>query len=133
MVNPSALTASHLVGLHEEGVPNVVLDYMQETYLAAVRRDQALEDWRHWAWAGDGYWYGGRPWLAPRVVVVFVMAGARSGRWQFSAAQVNPLSVLTINFGNRRKGASRVPLPAGQSHEVRGLRKFPLPAGRGLG
>lgn len=60
------LTASQLVGLHEEGVPNVVLDYMQETYLAAVRRDQALEDWRHWAWAGDGYWYGGRPYGWPR-------------------------------------------------------------------
>jgi hypothetical protein len=48
------LTASQLVHLHEEGVPNAVLDYMQETYLAAVRRDQALEDWRHWALAVDG-------------------------------------------------------------------------------
>jgi hypothetical protein len=61
------LTASQLVHLHEEGVPNAVLDYMQETYLAAVRRDQALEDWRHWAWAGDGYWYGGRPYGWPRL------------------------------------------------------------------
>jgi hypothetical protein len=60
------LTASQLIHLHEEGVPNAVLDYMQETYLAAVRRDQALEDWRHWAWAGDGYWYGGRPYGWPR-------------------------------------------------------------------
>lgn len=59
------LSASELVHLHEEGVPNAVLDYMQETYLAAVRRDQALEDWRHWAWAGDGYWYGGRPYGWP--------------------------------------------------------------------
>ena len=60
------LTASQLVHLHEEGVPNAVLDYMQETYLAAVRRDQALEDWRHWALAVDGYWYGGRPYGWPR-------------------------------------------------------------------
>lgn len=60
------LTASQLVDLHEEGVPNAVLDYMQETYLAAVRRDQALEDWRNWTWAGDGYWYGGRPYGWPR-------------------------------------------------------------------
>jgi hypothetical protein len=61
------LTASQLVQLHEEGVPDAVLDYMQETYLEAVRRDQALEDWRYWARAADGYWYGGRPYGWPRV------------------------------------------------------------------
>ena len=60
------LTASQLVHLHEEGVPNAVLDYMQETYLEAVRRDQALEDWGRWALAADGYWYGGRPYGWPR-------------------------------------------------------------------
>jgi hypothetical protein len=61
------LTASQLVRLHEDGVPEAVLDYMQETYLAAVRRDQVIEDWRHWAFAADGYWYGGRPYGWPRL------------------------------------------------------------------
>jgi len=59
------LTASQLVQLHEEGVFNAVLDYTQETYLEAVRRDQALEDWGYWTLAAGGYRYGGRPygWL----------------------------------------------------------------------
>jgi hypothetical protein len=61
------LTASQLVRLHEDGVPEAVLDYMQETYLAAVRRDQVREDWRYWAFAADGYWYGGRPYDWPRL------------------------------------------------------------------
>lgn len=61
------LTASQLVHLHDEGVPDAVLDYMQETYLEAVRRDQALEDWGRWSLAADGYWYGGRPYGWPRM------------------------------------------------------------------
>lgn len=60
------LRASQLAHLHDEGVPDAVVDYMQETYLEAVRRDQALEDWAHWTLAGDGYWYGGRPYGWPR-------------------------------------------------------------------
>jgi hypothetical protein len=55
------LTASQLVHLHDEGVPDAVLDYMQQTYLQAVRREQALEDWDHWAFGPDGFWYGGWP------------------------------------------------------------------------
>ncbi len=53
------LTAAQIGNLHEQGVADAVLDYMQQTYLNAVRHDQALEDWNRWAWAGDGYWYGG--------------------------------------------------------------------------
>lgn len=53
------LTAAQIANLHEQGVADAVLDYMQQTYLDAVRHDQALEDWNRWAWAGDGYWYGG--------------------------------------------------------------------------
>jgi len=60
------LSASQLAHLHDEGVPDAVVDYMQQTYLEAVRRDQALEDWAHWTLAGDGYWYGGRPYGWPR-------------------------------------------------------------------
>jgi hypothetical protein len=53
------LKASQLVTLSDEGVSPKVLDYMQSTYLAAVRQNQALEDWSYW-WPGwDGFWYGG--------------------------------------------------------------------------
>src|SRR5262245_11328574 len=34
------LDAAQIARLHEQGVPDAVLDYMQETYLASVRRDQ---------------------------------------------------------------------------------------------
>lgn len=60
------LSASQLAHLHDEGVPDAVVDYMQETYLEAVRRDQAVADWVHWTFAVDGYWYGGRPYGWPR-------------------------------------------------------------------
>ena len=60
------LSASQLAHLHDEGVPDAVVDYMQETYLEAVRRHQALEDWAHWTLAVDGYWYGGRSYGWPR-------------------------------------------------------------------
>jgi hypothetical protein len=49
------LKASELARLHEEGVPDAVIDYMQETYLEALRRHEIREDWR------SGFWYGGFP------------------------------------------------------------------------
>lgn len=53
------LKGSQLARLHQQGVPDTVLDYMQHTYLEAVRRDQYMEDWNRW-WPGpDGYFYGG--------------------------------------------------------------------------
>lgn len=55
------LKASQLAELKEKGVPNSVIDYMQETYLDAVRNDQALEDWNRWTMEDDGFWYGGGP------------------------------------------------------------------------
>lgn len=54
------LDAGQLAKLHDEGVPDPVLDYMQDTYLASVRRRQELEDWDYWTDV-DGYWYGGLP------------------------------------------------------------------------
>jgi hypothetical protein len=54
------LTASQLADLRQQGVANEVIDYMQQTYLDAVRRDQQWEDWNRWSW-WDGYWYGGWP------------------------------------------------------------------------
>lgn len=55
------LQASQLAQLKEQGVPDAVIDYMQQTYIDAVRRDQSLEDWDNWTLADDGFWYGG-PW-----------------------------------------------------------------------
>ena len=55
------LQASQLAQLKEQGVPDAVIDYMQQTYIDAVRRDQSLEDWDNWTLADDCFWYGG-PW-----------------------------------------------------------------------
>lgn len=53
------LQGSQLARLHQQGVPDSVLDYMQNTYLEAVRRDQHMNDWNRW-WPGpDGFFYGG--------------------------------------------------------------------------
>jgi hypothetical protein len=54
------LKASQLAEIKAQGVSDEVIDYMQETYLDAVRRNQALEDWSYWRMYGD-YWYGGIP------------------------------------------------------------------------
>ena len=59
------LKASELAKLEEEGVPNAVIDYMQQTYLNAVRRNQVLEDRSYWNSGPDGYWYGGGPYGWP--------------------------------------------------------------------
>lgn len=53
------LTASQLAHLHDEGVSDQVIDYMQQTYVSAVRQDQRLEDWDYWTLGPDGFWYGG--------------------------------------------------------------------------
>jgi hypothetical protein len=39
------LSATGLVQLHDQGVADPVLNYMQETYLGAVRREQVQADW----------------------------------------------------------------------------------------
>lgn len=53
------LTAAQLAQLHYQRVPDRVIDYMQRTYLRAVRRDQRLKDWDYWSLGADGFWYGG--------------------------------------------------------------------------
>jgi hypothetical protein len=55
------LKASQLAKLREEGVPDAVVNYMQKTYLDAVRRNQYLDDWSYWTMGPDQYWYGGGP------------------------------------------------------------------------
>ncbi len=55
------LTASQLADLRQQGVSDQVIDYMQQTYLEAVRRNQALRDLSYWHWGPGGYYYGGGP------------------------------------------------------------------------
>lgn len=50
------LTASDFARLHAQGVPDSVLNYMQQTYLDEVARQQAARDFVY-----DGYPFG-RPW-----------------------------------------------------------------------
>jgi uncharacterized membrane protein YgcG len=62
------ISASQIANLSQEGVPDQVLNYMQETYLRAIRRDQRLEDQNYWMAYQDGYYYGGPYyWLWPDV------------------------------------------------------------------
>ncbi len=60
------LSASELARLHEQGVADKVLNYMQRTHLDAVRREQRLRDWNYWSMGPDGYWYGRWPYGWPR-------------------------------------------------------------------
>jgi hypothetical protein len=60
------LSASDLVRLSKEGVPSEVLDYMQNTYLAAVRDDEARRA-MFYRWGPYGppppfYWRYPYPW-----------------------------------------------------------------------
>jgi hypothetical protein len=53
------IQASQLVQLKEMGVSDEVINYMQQTYIDAVRQNQAYEDWSNFTLADDGFWYGG--------------------------------------------------------------------------
>jgi hypothetical protein len=50
------LDAAQLVRLHDQGVPDAVLNYMQETHLEDVRVRQRLEDMSLWSDCYDAYW-----------------------------------------------------------------------------
>jgi hypothetical protein len=52
------LNASRLARLKEEGVPDAIINYMQQTYLGEARREQREEDRRLW----PGYWGPYEPW-----------------------------------------------------------------------
>jgi hypothetical protein len=57
-------SAAQLVTLSDLGVSDPVINYMQRTYLEAVRREHRLQGWDHWTEV-DGWWYGGRPYGWP--------------------------------------------------------------------
>jgi hypothetical protein len=53
------MSASELAKLRAQGVPDAVIDYMQETYVEAVRQQE-------WARARGGYYgYSAYPWYRP--------------------------------------------------------------------
>ncbi|HMF47826.1 MAG TPA: hypothetical protein VK603_04240 [Candidatus Saccharimonadales bacterium] len=49
------LTAAQLAELHDMGLPNPVLNYMQQTYIEAERREQSSEDWGEQMWGPFSY------------------------------------------------------------------------------
>lgn len=53
------LKASRLADLEEMGVPAKVIDYMQKTYIQAVKEEARREEWRYWTMEDDYGWYGG--------------------------------------------------------------------------
>jgi hypothetical protein len=65
------LQASQYIELANQGVAPDIMDYMQQTYLLAVREDAEYDNWNRWTPYGN-YWYGGAPygWPAERVIVV---------------------------------------------------------------
>ena len=50
------LTAAELAYLHDQGIADPVTNYMQETYLEAVRREQNLADWNTREMWRDHFW-----------------------------------------------------------------------------
>ena len=45
-------TAAQLAELHDLGIADPVLDYMQRTYIEAERREQSRDDWGLWDMGG---------------------------------------------------------------------------------
>ena len=52
------LTSDDILMLRKSGVSAEVVDFMMETYVEKVRRDQKYEDWSRWQLEG-GYGYHG--------------------------------------------------------------------------
>lgn len=53
------VNAGQIIHLHQQGVANTVLDYMQATEIAAIARNRARMDIHQWHRYNDGYYYGG--------------------------------------------------------------------------
>jgi hypothetical protein len=50
------LTAAQLAELHDMGLPDPVLNYMQQTYIEAERRQQSADDWGEQMWGPYSDW-----------------------------------------------------------------------------
>ncbi len=72
-----SLTASQFAQLSKDGVPDAVLDFMQQTHLKEIER-QARRDAQFDAWWQYG-WYGHPLHATPRVVYVRPRTKAPSG------------------------------------------------------
>lgn len=53
------LKADQLAKLRNDGVQDSVINYMEETHIKAVQRNQQMEDSYYWWQGPDGYLYGG--------------------------------------------------------------------------
>jgi len=51
------LNSDEVAELKQQGVDSEVIDYMMNTYVEQVRRDQAMEDWNRWWYYGDHYYW----------------------------------------------------------------------------
>ena len=49
-------SAAQLARLHDQGVQDGVINYMQQTYLDAVRREEDLANWYDWGMWGEHFW-----------------------------------------------------------------------------
>lgn len=52
------LKASEYAKLQKAGVPDSVVNYMQETHLNLIRHNQQVQDSYYWSPDYGGYWYG---------------------------------------------------------------------------
>jgi hypothetical protein len=50
------LSAAELARLHDRGVADPIINYMQQTYLNDVRRQQSLADSNDWTMWDDHFW-----------------------------------------------------------------------------
>ena len=59
------LTASQIIGLHDRGVPDAVLDYMQNVYAESIRWNASLQYQGTYWWPNCFYCYGPPVIVAP--------------------------------------------------------------------
>ena len=60
-----SLKADQLLKLRDQGVQDSVLNYMEETKIKAIRRDQRYAYPYYWSGAPGGYFYGPYGWGSP--------------------------------------------------------------------
>jgi hypothetical protein len=60
------LTATQIVKLHEDGVPDTVLDYMQNAYAESIRRDARMQYEGAYGWHNCFYCYRSPVIVVPR-------------------------------------------------------------------
>lgn len=64
------LTGAQIAKLHDEGVPESVLDYLQQAYVDSVRWQERMR-YSDPFWSGCFGCYYYRPWIGPSVVIPY--------------------------------------------------------------